>query len=101
LLRHAEGTVHASFVDELVESLTGLATSYARRAYPSVKMTAARRRTLVRVYQAFVASIASILREETTERLLAEATAHFATFHLAGLAAFFHAAERMDAKEDS
>lgn len=92
LLDRAEGTLYASVAEDLVESLTRLAADYMARAYPKARLTASRRRALVRVYRAFVGSIASILREEKSERALREATAHYTTFHLAGLKAFFESA---------
>ena len=94
LLGRAEATPYAAFAEELVQRLTKLAVAYAVRTYPEAKMTAARRRALVRVYRAYLATMAAILREEPTERALREATAQFSTYHLAGLRAFFDAAER-------
>ncbi len=91
LLGHAEGTPYASFSEELVQSLTQLAVEYFGRAYPEAKLTASQRRALVRVYRAFVASMTAMLREETSERALREASAHYGTYHLAGLKAFFEA----------
>jgi hypothetical protein len=98
LLGRAEGTPYAGFVEDLVQRLTKLAVAYAARTYPKAKMAAARRRALVRVYRAYLTTMAAILREEPTEQALREATAQFSTYHLAGLRAFFDAAER--ASED-
>jgi AcrR family transcriptional regulator len=92
LLSRAEATAYASFAEDLVQSLTKLAAEYGERAYPDAKLTASRRRALVRIYRAFLASMAAILREETSERALREASAHYASYHLAGLKAFFEAA---------
>jgi AcrR family transcriptional regulator len=89
LLRHARATAYTSFSDELVGSLTKLAISYAERVFATANFTASNRRTLLRLYRAFLASIASILEEETTRRGLQEAVAQLATYHLAGLRAFF------------
>jgi AcrR family transcriptional regulator len=99
LLDRAEGTPYASFAEEFVQRLTKLAVAYAARTYPKAKLTAAKRRTLVRVYRAFLTTMAAILREESTERALREATAQFSTYHLAGLRAFFEAAERASENE--
>jgi AcrR family transcriptional regulator len=95
LLDRAEGTLYASVAEDLVQGLTRLAADYMARAYPKARLTAPRRRALVRVYRAFVQSIASILREEKSERALREATAQYTTFHLAGLKAFFESASDM------
>lgn len=94
LLERASGTSYASFGDDLVDDLTKLALRYAARAYPSTKISASRRRALVRIYRGFLASLASVLREESGDRALREATAHVTTYHLAGLKALFEAAER-------
>lgn len=92
LLRHAEGTPYASFPGDVVADLVRLATGYARRTYPELALGAASQRALRRIYRAYVASIADILAEEQSPRALAEATRRHATYHLAGLRAFFTAA---------
>lgn len=92
LLRHAAGTPYESFPDDVVADLVRLATAYARRTYPDVPLTAANHRALRRIYRAYVASIADVLAEEHSPRALAEATRKLATYHLAGLRAFFTAA---------
>lgn len=92
LLRHAAGTVYASFPGDVVADLSRLAASYARRAYPEFTLTAARGRALRRIYRAYVGSIADILADERSPRALGEATRWLGTYHLAGLRAFFAAA---------
>lgn len=89
LLSRAEGSRYASFANELAQSLTKLAVEYVTEAYPAASLTPARRRALLRIYRAFIATISAILREEGSERALREATDHFASYHLAGLKAFF------------
>lgn len=91
LLRHAAGTAYASFPDDVVADLVRLSTSYAKRTYPDFALTAANHRALRRIYRAYVASIADILADEPSPRALAEATRKLATYHLAGLRAFFTA----------
>ncbi len=76
LLGRAEGTVYASFAEDLVQGLTRLAGEYFGRIHPGSKLTAPQRRALVRVYRAFLASMTAILREESSERALREATVH-------------------------
>ncbi len=92
LLGRAEGTPYASLFEDLVQSLTRLAADYFTRAYSGSKLNAMQRRAVVRVYRAFLASMAAILREESSERALRAATAHYTTYHLAGLKAFFESA---------
>lgn len=94
LLRHAAGTPYASFPDDVVADMTRLATRYAQRAYPAFVRTAANARALRRIYRAWVGSIADILADEPSPRAVGEATRMLATYHLAGLRAFFetHAA---------
>ena len=99
LLRHAEGSGYASFSEGLVQSLTNLALEYAGQAYPAARITVAGRRTLVRVYRAFLASIASMLAEETTTRALRETTRIFTRYHLAGLRALFETAQKAHGEE--
>jgi AcrR family transcriptional regulator len=94
LLRRAHGTRYAAVSEEIARDLAKLAEGYARRAYPEIVMTAAVRRALLRIYRAFIASIASILDEETRERALRDATDRLVTYHLAGLRAFFVAEEQ-------
>lgn len=93
LLDRAQGTPYASFNEDLVQSLTKLAVEYVARTYPKAKLSASKRRALVRIYRGFLGTLSSILRDEPTERALREATAHFTTYHLAGLKAFFEASE--------
>jgi AcrR family transcriptional regulator len=97
LLTSAEGTAYASFSEDLVRDLTRLAVGYAARAYPSCELSPSRKRALTRIYRAFVASIAAIVRDETTPRALRDATGHLTTYHLAGLRAFFEAAMQPEA----
>lgn len=92
LLRHAAGTPYASFPEDVVADLVRLAITYARRTYPDLSLTAANQRALRRIYRAYVASIADVLAEERSPRALDEATRTLATYHLAGLRAFFTAA---------
>lgn len=94
LLRHARATPYTSFSDELVSSLTKLAIGHAERVLATASFTASNRRTLQRLYRAFLASIASILEEETTRAALQDAVAQLASYHLAGLRAFFELAAR-------
>jgi AcrR family transcriptional regulator len=94
LLRHARATPYTSFSDELVGSLAKLAIGYAERVFPMANFTASHRRTVLRLYHAFLASIASILDEENTARALQDAVAQLTTYHLAGLRAYFESVAR-------
>lgn len=93
LLRHAQGTAYSSFAEDLAQSLTRLALAYGRRAYPEVAESAAGRRALMRIYRGFLGSIASILAEERGQRALRAGVLRLTTYHLAGMRAFFEAAQ--------
>lgn len=94
LLEHSEGTPFAGFSDRLTRRLSRLAMQYARHAYPRAQLTAARQRALGRIYRAFLGALATVLRQERSAAALAQATAYLTAYHLAGLRAFFVAAER-------
>lgn len=89
LLHQAAQTPHARFREGLERELVRLAIAYARKAHPAFQPTRARRRTLGRIYRAFVASLATILEEESSEAGVRAATGQLVTYHLAGLRAFF------------
>ncbi|HYD40046.1 MAG TPA: TetR family transcriptional regulator [Anaeromyxobacter sp.] len=89
LLLRAHGTKHERFASEVVRLLVDLALEYARATYPSFAVTPARRRTLTRIYEAFVATLGTILEEERAAQAVREAVAQQATYHLSGLKALF------------
>ena len=89
LLHHAADTSHASFRTALEGELVTLAIAYAKKAHPSFEPTRSRRKTLARIYRAFVGSLAVILEDEPTEAGVREATGELTRYHLAGLKAFF------------
>lgn len=93
LLQRSDGTPFVGFPDRVVQRLSRLAVRYARRAYPRAHLNAARRRALARIYRSFLSSLATILREERSPAALAQATNYLTDYHLAGLRAFFVAAE--------
>jgi AcrR family transcriptional regulator len=88
LLARAAGSRYQSFAGDLVRVLVELALAHAGRHHPSFVATAARKRALLRIYRGFVASLASILEEERSERSLREAVGLLTTYHLSGLTAF-------------
>lgn len=92
LLRHAQGTNHASFAEDVAADLTRLSVAYAKRVYPQLPLGAANLRALHRIYRAYVSSIADILAQERSARAMGEATQKLAAYHLAGLQAFFQTA---------
>lgn len=94
LLSRGEGTLYADFAEDLTTRLCRSARAYGRKTYPKARITASRRRTLQRLYRAFLSSLASILREETSAPALSRASEQYTLYHLAGLRAFFAAAER-------
>jgi len=89
LLLRAQGTNHEPFASEVVRLLVELALEHARTTYPSFAVMPAGKRTLVRIYQAFVATLGAILTEERAEHAVREAVALQATYHLSGLKALF------------
>ncbi|HNN92017.1 MAG TPA: helix-turn-helix domain-containing protein [Pseudomonadota bacterium] len=93
-LDHSEGTPLSGFPERLVARLTQLAIVYARRTYPQLALDAGRRRALQRIYRAFLGSLSAILREEQSPSALQRATSHLTEYHLAGLRAFFLAAQQ-------
>lgn len=93
LLLRSEGTKHARFPGELVRLLVELAVRYARETYPNMAVTPAKKRALDRIYSAYVATLGSVLQEERTPRALLQAIGLQITYHLAGLRAFFLAAQ--------
>jgi AcrR family transcriptional regulator len=97
LLEHGAEAGHASFRPQLERHLVTLAVDYARRSYPSLRLTVARRRTLERIFRGYLAGLASILAEHGSEEATREATDLLVTYHLAGLQAFFRAEARENA----
>lgn len=89
LLLRAQGTKHERFANEVVRLLVELALEHARTTYASFAVTPARKRTLTRIYKAFVATLGGILTEERAEHAVREAVALHATYHLSGLKALF------------
>ncbi len=91
LLRHGRVGDRGSFADVVASDLQQLSVDYVKRAYPCFPLTPPNRRALRRIYRGYVASIADILAVERSDQSLAAATTKLATYHLAGLRAFFTA----------
>ncbi|MEO8903548.1 MAG: TetR family transcriptional regulator [Polyangiaceae bacterium] len=89
LLLRAQGTKHERFASEVVRLLVKLAIEHARTTYPTFTVTPARKRALTRIYQAFVATLGTILAEERAEHAVREAVALHGAYHLSGLKALF------------
>lgn len=89
LLLRAQGTKHERFAAEVVRLLVELAIEHARATYPTFAVTPAIKRTLTRIYRAFVATLGTILAEERAEHAVREAIALQTTYHLSGLKALF------------
>ena len=94
LLGRSGGSPHAAFADRVAGRLTKLAITYAEGAYPAAMLGAGKRRALLRIYGGFVSQIEAILRDEHSELSVRAALEHLSDYHLAGLRAFFRAAER-------
>ncbi|HEU5073402.1 MAG TPA: TetR family transcriptional regulator [Polyangiaceae bacterium] len=97
LLLRAQGTRHERFASEVVRLLVQLALEHARITYPTFAVTPASKRTLMRIYKAFVATLGTILEEERADHAVREAVAQYATYHLSGLAALFVSARAQEA----
>ena len=89
LLERSEDSPHAGFVRTLVDDLTRLALAYARRAYPGTRVTPALRRSLRRIYAAFLSHIASLLAEEPRPAQMTQALEWLSLYHLTGLQSLF------------
>lgn len=87
LLLRATGTPHERFANDVVKLLVELALEHTRARHPGFVVTAASRRSLVRIYRAFVATLGAILAEERAESSLRAAVSRHATYHLTGLGA--------------
>jgi AcrR family transcriptional regulator len=91
LFGSAAGTRFASFREELERELVRLALVYGRRAHPAFDASPVRRRTLARIYHAYLSALVAVLREESSERSAIEASGELVRYHLGGLRAFFEA----------
>src|SRR5688500_6020300 len=80
LLLRAQGTKHERFASEVVRLLVQLALEHARTPYPTFAVTPASKRTLARIYKAFVATLGTILAEERGDHAVREAVALHATY---------------------
>ena len=97
LLLRGQGTKHERFASEVVRLLVELALEHARATYPTFAVTPASKRTLTRIYKAFVATLGTILAEERTEHAVREAIALQRVYHLWGLKALFVATPHAEA----
>lgn len=89
LLSRADGTAHEGYFDERVRDLSRAALTYAGRAYPGLKVSAADQRALHRAYHAFLSGLVVTLREETRPAALEHGIARLTTYHQGGLRALF------------
>jgi AcrR family transcriptional regulator len=89
LLLRARGTKYERFASGIVRVLVALALEYARSTYPTFATTTANKRTLTRIYRAFVGNLGAILVEERSEQAVRAAVASQAVYHLSGLKALF------------
>jgi len=99
LLLRAQGTKHERFASEVVRLLVELALGYVCSAYPDLAITPAVKRTLTRIYKAFVSSLGTILVEERSEQAVRAAVASHATYHLSGLQALFVSARTSEVSQ--
>lgn len=85
----AAGTEHETFSERMAHELVVLATAYARSVHREVDESRAARSALERIYRHFVDAMTEILEQNEEAAAIREAVAHFSTYHLAGMKAFF------------
>jgi len=99
LLLRAQGTKHERFASEVVRLFVELALEHARVTSPRFPVTPASKRTLTRLYTAFVATLGAILAEERAEPATRQALALQSIYHLSGLKALFDSAPPEEVSE--
>lgn len=97
LLDGAAGTSHAGFAAELATGLERWALTYARRAWPGLRVKPALRFALAQIYRGYVAALGRALATFTDPIELRDAIDHLSRYHLAGLDPLFAGAARRSA----
>jgi len=88
LLDRAEGTAYAHFGERFVEQLVSTTLAQLRAANPGVRVSAAARFVLTRIFENTRRMLAAILAEHESERALREAIEGFWSYQLPGLRGF-------------
>jgi len=88
LLDRAEGTAYAHYGERFVEQLVSTTLAQLRAANPGVRVSAAARFVLTRIFENTRRMLATILAEHESERALREAIEGFWSYQLPGLRGF-------------
>jgi AcrR family transcriptional regulator len=88
LLDRAEGTAYAHYGERFVEQLVSTTLAQIRDAHPGVRVSAAARFVLTRIFENTRRMLAAILAEHESERVLREAIQGFWSYQIPGLRGF-------------
>ena len=88
LLDRAEGTAYAHYGERFVEQLVSTTLAQLRAANPGVRVSAAARFVLTRIFENTRRMLAAILAEHESERALREAIEGFWSYQIPGLRGF-------------
>jgi len=94
LLSGARGTCFESFAETLAHDLRRWSLSYARRAYPRLRISPALRSTLSEVFRNYVGALARTLGTHQQRAALEDVVAHLSAYHLGGMKQLFETALR-------
>ena len=88
LLDRAEGTAYAHYGERFVEQLVSTTLAQIRATHPGVRVSAAARFVLTRIFENTRRMLAAILAEHESERALREAIEGFWSYQIPGLRGF-------------
>jgi AcrR family transcriptional regulator len=88
LLDRAEGTAYAHYGERFVEQLVSTTLAQIRATHPGVRVSAAARFVLTRIFENTRRMLAAILAEHESERALREAIQGFWSYQIPGLRGF-------------
>jgi AcrR family transcriptional regulator len=88
LLDRAAGTAYAHYGERFVEQLVSATLAQIRAAHPGVRVSAAARFVLTRIFENTRRMLAAILAEHESERTLREAIEAFWSYQIPGLRGF-------------
>ncbi|HKQ70164.1 MAG TPA: helix-turn-helix domain-containing protein [Polyangiaceae bacterium] len=91
LLGRPEGTPFATFPVDFRKKLVAWALDYVRHAWPEVRPRASMRFALDRIYDSYLAAIATTFAALRKPRAIRDAVAHLTAHHQGGLKALFEA----------
>lgn len=88
LLDRAEGTAYAHYGERFVEQLVSTSLAQIRATHPGVRVSAAARFVLTRIFENTRRMLAAILAEHESERTLREAIEGFWSYQIPGIRGF-------------